>query len=377
MKTLKAVLVILFLVVLGRQLPGQTDSQDPKLSVRSNLVSVPTRVQTRSGETIYGLKAEQFIVEDNGVRQSVHLDEAPESLGLSLVVAVQCSRYAVAELPKLAGLQDLIENMVGEAPHETAIISFGNGPYVLGNFSSSPQSLQPTLAKLKACRDSDAVALDTVYYAIEMLKRRPNDFRRAILLISETRDHGSRSSAQYVVAQLGLTNTVIYTIAFSPTRDEMTYFFRHGYDSSPPSSASKTPPVATDSSSADAADSTTTIQDKPPIYTKQPPLFSLPPGFAAIGNALKRNTASELASLSGGEYINFTTRKGFEDGLQRISNQIHNYYLLSFKPPSTPAFGFHTLRVTVPDYPDAMIQTRKSYWSGTLEAQGTTGEPKF
>jgi hypothetical protein len=84
--------------------------------------------------------------------------------------------------------------------------------------------------------------------------------------------------------------------------------------------------------------------------------------------ALRGNTASELASLSGGEYMEFATQKGFENNLQRISNQIHNYYLLSFKPPNTPTFGLHSLRVRIPDYPDAVIQTRKNYWSGIIES---------
>ena len=84
-------------------------------------------------------------------------------------------------------------------------------------------------------------------------------------------------------------------------------------------------------------------------------------------NALRRNTASQLASLSGGEYMRFTTQRSLEDDLQRISNRIHNYYLLSFRPPSVPTLGLHTLRVRVPDYPDAFIQTRKNYWSGIIE----------
>ena len=62
--------------------------------------------------------------------------------------------------------------------------------------------------------------------------------------------------------------------------------------------------------------------------------------------------------------MNFTTQKGFDQALDRIANQIHNYYLLSFKPPPGPAWGLHTLRVRVPDFPDAAIQTRTRYWAG-------------
>jgi len=95
-----------------------------------------------------------------------------------------------------------------------------------------------------------------------------------------------------------------------------------------------------------------------------PPLFELPPQFLVVIDPLRRDTASEIASLSGVEYVNFTTQKGFDAALQRISNQIHSYYLLSFKP----ALALHSLRVRVADHPNAVIQTRKSYWSGILEA---------
>jgi regulator of protease activity HflC (stomatin/prohibitin superfamily) len=76
---------------------------------------------------------------------------------------------------------------------------------------------------------------------------------------------------------------------------------------------------------------------------------------------LRKNSASELAALSGGKYANFTTQKGFDAELQRISNEIHNYYLLSYKPPADPGWSLHAVRVRVPDYSDAVIQTRKSY----------------
>ena len=88
-------------------------------------------------------------------------------------------------------------------------------------------------------------------------------------------------------------------------------------------------------------------------------------------NALKKNAAHELAALSGGEYINFTTQKGFDNGLHQLSNHIHNYYLISFQPHAeangSPAPGMHSIHVKIPDYPDARIRSRESYFSGTLD----------
>jgi hypothetical protein len=84
--------------------------------------------------------------------------------------------------------------------------------------------------------------------------------------------------------------------------------------------------------------------------------------FMAI-NAMRDNTASELATLSGGEYQNVITRKGFDRALGHLANQVHNFYLLSFQPQGTPAVGYHTIQVTVAGHPDYSVRSRTSYWS--------------
>src|ERR1700722_20704962 len=91
---------------------------DPTYTLRTqaNVVLVPTTVQTKKGDMIYELKPEQFVVEDNGVSQTVHLDQDTDSLGLSLVVVVQCSRSAGWEFTKMNGLGEMIDDLAGGAP---------------------------------------------------------------------------------------------------------------------------------------------------------------------------------------------------------------------------------------------------------------------
>jgi outer membrane biosynthesis protein TonB len=104
-----------------------------------------------------------------------------------------------------------------------------------------------------------------------------------------------------------------------------------------------------------------------PVYLVHPPRLKVDPKLMVVINALRRNSASQLALLSGGESMKFTSQSSLEDELHGISNRIHNYYLLSFTPLPAPTLGLHSLKVRVPDYPDAFIQTRRSYWSGIIE----------
>ena len=335
-------------------------AQENKFSVRSDLVFLPTRVQTKKGETVYGLRPEQFIVEDNGVRQTVTIDEDPESSGLSLVVVVQCSRSAEQELKKLKGLGTMIEAITGAAPHEVAIMAFGADHYILGDFSRRNVDTEIALTKLRDCSSRFNATIDAVDFAIHMLNRSRNHYRRAILLIGETRDHGSKSKLDEVVAELGTTDTVIYSVAFSPAKNDMLDSMRHAGDAYKTETEKPQPPPRKPPPLED---------DKPGMVDiERPPIMNWPPQLLLIVNALKGNAASEIASLSGGEYVNFTTQKGFDASLQRIANRIHNYYLLSFKPTADPPSGLHTLRVRVPDYPDAVIQTRKNYWAGMVDS---------
>lgn len=352
---------------------GQTDAGNYKLRVNSNLVFLPTRVQSRKGETIYGLTPEEFIVEDNGVRQFVKVDEDADSAGVSLVVVVQCGRSAPMEFNKLKGLNTMIGGIVGDAPHEVAIVAYGEKPYVLDDFSSRPEAIPLALSRLGPCGDYHAATIDAVFSAINMLKRRQNDYRRAILLIGEMRDYGSHARLQDVVAELGVDDIVIYSVAFSPAKNDFLRNLR-GEDEDLPESTPFAPPPAAPKPPSSGQESASSSAEPEPVYTEHPPILLLPPEIQLIINALKANTASELASLSGGEYINFTTQRGFEDGLQRVSNHIHDYYLISFKPSPSPTLSLHTLSVRVSGYPDAIVQTRKSYWP--LIVEPTTGNQR-
>src|SRR5580704_4369311 len=111
--------------------PSGNNDQSYTLRTQSNIVLVPTTVQTKHGEIIYALKPEQFVVEDNGVPQTIHLDEDTDSLGLSLAVVIQCSRSAAVEFAKLRGLATMVDAVAGDAPREVAIITYGATPTLL------------------------------------------------------------------------------------------------------------------------------------------------------------------------------------------------------------------------------------------------------
>src|SRR6266849_10907953 len=79
--------------------PSKSRASPPK-----PIVPVTTLVRDRNGNAVYGLHAQDFIIEDDGVEQPIHLEEAAEAQPISLVVAVQTGRRANREFGKLTGL---------------------------------------------------------------------------------------------------------------------------------------------------------------------------------------------------------------------------------------------------------------------------------
>jgi hypothetical protein len=58
----------------------------------------------------------------------------------------------------------------------------------------------------------------------------------------------------------------------------------------------------------------------------------------------------------------FLRKEGLEKALERIGNDLHTQYLLSFQPDVNAAPGFHKIRVEVKGRPDLVVRTRAGYW---------------
>ncbi len=74
--------------------------------------------------------------------------------------------------------------------------------------------------------DSGAAIFDGIAFALDLLKKEPVRNRRAILLISQERDDGSKTSMKEIVRDLGETNTAIYSVTFSAEKTEAKQAFK-------------------------------------------------------------------------------------------------------------------------------------------------------
>jgi len=190
-------------------------AQDTTLRSRSNLVLVPALVKDQQGAIVYGLQAKDFIVEDDGIEQPTRLDEAPEGQPISLVVAIQKGRRAYYEFPRMQGLKTMLDPLFALGTARVALVEFDSQVELTRNFTKDESLLDADLTNLQPGDDGAAI-LDAVAYSINLLKNESDDRQRVLLLISETRDHGSKVKIDDAVAAIGQANATMYALAFSP-----------------------------------------------------------------------------------------------------------------------------------------------------------------
>ena len=308
-------------------LPPPVSDEDlgaPTIRVNTSVVLVPTLVEKSSGAVLYGLQPKDFMLLDNGVKQDVHVDEDLDSSPVSLVICVERGRDAALEFDKFAHLGPLLELFTGQDRGEVALVVFDSKPIFLEGFEKDTSYIRSDLQNLPP-GDGGAAILDAAGFSIGLLEKRPADHRRVLLLISETRDHGSHLvTIPQLVERIGISNTLVLSLTFSPSTAELIDWGRGNTNGGTE-------------------------------------LNLMAPLVMAI-NAMRKNTPKALASMSGGEYGTFTREKGFEDRVAEVANHARNRYMLSFRPTDlTP--GLHTIKVSLAENYGAHVVTRASYWA--------------
>jgi hypothetical protein len=197
--SLVRVLLVALLAAAGapaQDTPAQDTQAQDTIHTQSNVVIVPALVKNAKGEAVYGLGAKDFVVEDDGVEQPVRLDEAAEGSAMSLVIAIQRGRRANYEFPRIRGLSAMVDPIMETGLGRVAIVEFDSQAELVQDFTSSSEKTAETLKQLQP-GDGGAAILDAVDYSVKLLEKAPRERQRVLLLISETRDHGSHEAMRW------------------------------------------------------------------------------------------------------------------------------------------------------------------------------------
>jgi VWFA-related protein len=323
------------LLVCGAAAQELSPPSQARFRTQSNVVLVPALVRDNNGAIVYGLKAEDFIVEDNGVEQRVHLDGEDEPAPVSLVIAIQLGRTAASELPRIETLGTMLDPVLGSGRNRAAIVTFDSEVELVRGFTTNGALIAAGLKKLRP-GDHKAAVIDAVGFSVALLKREPRERRRVLLLVSETRDHGSHVvSFENTVQAITESNTLVYALAFSPSASKVLDTMRGQHEDNN-------------------------------VPTERGALQLMPLVVMAV-QAICKNAPKTIASMTGGEYELFMSQSGFEARMTAFANHLHNRYLLSFEPKE-PQAGLHKVSVRLRRLQNATVLARDRYWATAPES---------
>jgi VWFA-related protein len=352
---LPAAILLLGLSAATAQTTPASPQQTPSFRAESTLVLVPTLVRDKSGHPVFTLTANDFTVTDNGISEKITLEDDTDSQPLALVVALETGGGGARQLDLYSNLTPLIEALVGNVQHQVALVEFDTEVRLLHPFTADWDEVTDTLHSLNPGNNGAAI-FDGVAYAVDLLRDRPPEYRRAILLLSETADHGSQTGLAETVRSISDTNTIIYSLAFSTAKSDLKLRGPRIVRDDRPG-----PPHGCMGEDPDNPDQNRLMQAWNCLGLLAPPLKAAQLAVMMGIDGLKRNAPESIAQLTGGEYYKFNNAHSLESGLVAISNHVPNRYVLSFRPQS-PQPGPHVLDVRLKDYPGLTVTARRTYW---------------
>jgi VWFA-related protein len=371
---------------------------NPQLTVQTNLVLVPALVRNKSGANVYTLTANDFLLTDDGTPQKLSLVEDTDHSPLALVIILETGGAGAREFQNYdtlaPPLAPMLTSIVGNVFHQVAVVTFDSQPHLLQSFTGDTdeaiealRTLQPGCTRqhhYMNCTgphpiyniplgDNGAAILDSLTYAVDLLRDQPPIYRRAILLISETLDRGSTTTIQRAVRAIADTNTTIYSIGFSTGKSEAAHYAARELPTQPSGrprgilsleNHHPNPPhgcMGKDPDPDPDATNNKWIQAYDCLTQLAPPLaFAKMAAIAAV-DGMKTNIPETVAHMTGGEYFHLSNPKELEAYLSTIANHVPNRYVLSFYPQN-PHPGLHTLTLHAPNYSGLEITSRTTYW---------------
>lgn len=296
------------------QAPPATESA---IRVQTNEVVVPVTVTDPSGELDLDLFPSDFHVFDDGVEQKIDrwdLGGDP----LAVVLVLETSSRAQSMIPSIHSLGSIFTETVMALDGEAAVITYDSTVDVRQPFTPDHDAVEKAIASTEF-DDPSMHLYDAMARAVEMLKDDAPMRRRIMLIVGESRDDGSKANFGEVIRDAEHANISIYAIG--------------------PSSATRD-----------------LLADAPALWAA-PAIFLLQQGK----NISKRHDLEIAAAATGGVHYGAVRASTLRAALDDIGGELHAQYIISYRPNSDRAPGFHAIRVTV-SRADVSVRARPGYY---------------
>jgi VWFA-related protein len=223
------------LAAIAQQSNKDSLDKDDVIKVDVNLVNVICSVRGKNGALIPGLQKQDFTIFEDGKQQEIKFftQETDVALTIGLLVDVSQSQEALIDVERRAASQFFTQ--VLRKKDEAFLLSFGAEAELLQDATNSPKLLKEGLNDLRLSvpvgglhpgpvptiqNQAGTILYDAIYLAAnEKLKTEVG--RKAIVVITDGVDTGSKISRDKSIEAAQKADSIIYSIYYADPRYTM------------------------------------------------------------------------------------------------------------------------------------------------------------
>lgn len=311
------------LLTMSAELVPQKAVDPQRIRVESALVTVPVIVSDSRGRFLPGLGIDSFKLFQDGLPVPMSLfltSEDPIKIALLLDTSPSATTI-LNKIKKAAGR--FLKQM---RPQDLAmVVRFDSDIEVLCPLSSDQRELKDAV---KSARGSgESTRMRDAIHEIAQRRFRSISGRKAIVILTDGQDHGSRISATDLQDAVAASSTLIYSIFYNVDPRELMKKLVGVASRIPKTAAGRQPKTDAD------------------------------------WNELEEQAAQyleKISELSAGRFYRSRVTE-FDAAFKQISEELRSQYLLGFYPDKSKLDGaMHTLVVSVAA-PGAVVRNRRSY----------------
>jgi VWFA-related protein len=298
--------------LLRAQDPAQED-EAPIFTTGIKVVNVFVSVRRKTGEIVRDLTKDDFVVTEDGRRQTIRYFSRETDLPLTIGLAVDTSmsQKKVLESERSASYR-FVDEVLREDQDKVFVMQFDLGAFIRQPLTSSRKDLEatlpmvdtPTRPELALQNGAGTVLYDAVAKASRDIMSHQGN-RKALFLLTDGVDTGSEATILDAIDAAQRADTLIYSILFS---DE-------GYYG----------------------------------------------GF--VGGSEGKNALKRMSQETGGAFYEVTKKEGIDQIYARIQDELRSQYSLGFVSDRPVRVSeFRKLQVTLKSK-GLILETRDRYWA--------------
>lgn len=286
--------------------------QEAKFSTGVDVVTLLATVRDSQGLLAKDLNRDDFLLQEEGVAQTIRYfsRESDLPLTIGLLVDTSSSQLHVLEPERRASFA-FLNQVLREGQDQAFVAHFDFNVEVLQGFTSSRKDLESALAELKVPRRFGTRLYDAIRDFSENPMRKQKG-RKAYILLSDGVNNGSKTSLGTAIEYAQRADTIVYSI----------------------------------------------------LFAEQPsPSRPFRSAVLAVGRARGRRVMRRLAMETGGAFFEVAKDSPIEKIYAQIEETLRNQYSLGYTPEPKGAAGqYRKIKLTT-KRPGLIVQTRDGYFA--------------